>query len=649
MTDQIAHQGSLIYTAAYHGNVKHLKKLLAKTSVGAEARAAGLEALKWRHPHGGATAIYVACEFNHVEAVKLLLEAGAPVDQARDDGATPLYKACQDGNLDIVRVLLKAGAQVDQIDANSMTALWVACHQGNLGLAKVLLESKADPTRKVQEWSPIMLADKNQNTELVSLLKEYTPEGSASEPAVDLAAHHARHLYHAAVHGDEKTVRSMVEKDTVDVNCNPGEGGATPLYATCMVGKAGMVQLLLDANASPNVALANGQTPLIAACETGRSDVVRLLLEHDVELDAATNAGTTALMVACNRGHNHLARMLLDAGAATSEAKKGRGLPLISASSAGNADCVRMLLEEGGDDELDASYQSLTALQWAQKGTGEGHAQCVAFLEEALANSPTVLARQAAADAAWEAERSRKPHAHASKGDKAADPGAKAVRVRGGPDRSNEPPAAKASSAVNDDLEDIDAEEIDTTPPTAPTSTGGRKGKAASGGAPAAAGGAASAAANKGGSKGKGKAAEAASGARADPPVSPGKEPPPVDESEVAAASTPAAPPPRDATADGLRARKPAASGAAGAAGRDFTVKKRDGPAWRPEHTQMAMLVGGAVLFAILIYLFVLTGTAIESPLADTPVESPMGEPAATPAAEAAADGQVPPTGATGE
>ena len=92
--------GALIYTSSYHGNEKHLKKLLNR---------GGARALVWKHPHGGATAIYVACEFGHLEAARLLLEAGAPVDQARDDGATPLYKACQDGNIQMVRLLLKHG------------------------------------------------------------------------------------------------------------------------------------------------------------------------------------------------------------------------------------------------------------------------------------------------------------------------------------------------------------------------------------------------------------------------------------------------------------------------------------------------------------------------------------------------------------
>ena len=56
--------------------------------------------------------------------LRVLLEAGAPPDQARDDGATPLYKACQDGGrLDIAKLLLKNGAKTDQVDAAGM---WIS-------------------------------------------------------------------------------------------------------------------------------------------------------------------------------------------------------------------------------------------------------------------------------------------------------------------------------------------------------------------------------------------------------------------------------------------------------------------------------------------------------------------------------------------
>ena len=158
--------GSMIYTAAYHGNERHLKKILLRVK-----QHMASQILSWKHPHGGSTAMYVACEFGHSGASRLLLEAGAPPDQPRDDGATPFYKACQDGNIAIVRLLLKHGAKVDQVDNNGMTPLWVACHQGRADLAKVLLEAGADPRRKVQEWSPLMLAEREGNENLIELIK----------------------------------------------------------------------------------------------------------------------------------------------------------------------------------------------------------------------------------------------------------------------------------------------------------------------------------------------------------------------------------------------------------------------------------------------------------------------------------------------
>ena len=58
----VTHMAEL-YSAAYHGNVNSIRRLIR-----------GGADLHWRHPHGGATALYVACEFGHAEAAKTLLE-----------------------------------------------------------------------------------------------------------------------------------------------------------------------------------------------------------------------------------------------------------------------------------------------------------------------------------------------------------------------------------------------------------------------------------------------------------------------------------------------------------------------------------------------------------------------------------------------
>ena len=411
-----ADPGSLVYTAAYHGNVRHLKKLLQRHAKELDSL------LKWPHPHGGATAIYVACEFGHTDAVKLLLEAKAPPDQPREDGATPLYKACQDGKLDIVKLLLKHGAKVDQIDANQMTALWVACHQGHIELAKVLLEAKADPTFKVQEWTPIMLAEREQRNELVELLLKHAPAGYEEQRQPHGPAHGHAHgggggaatttaeqqqaaalqamgmqqqnpevtrthrFYRAATANDEKSVRRMLESEEVgDITAAPGEGGATALYAVCIQGNCSMAQLLLDARASPNIALKNGETALLAATTASRLDVARLLLEHSADVNACTAHGKTALMVACHKGDGAMARLLLDEGASTGEVLKGKGTALISAASVGQVDCVRMLLDEGNDESLSVRFQNRSALEWALHGSSENHRMCVALLKSAVA------------------------------------------------------------------------------------------------------------------------------------------------------------------------------------------------------------------------------------------------------------------------
>ena len=61
-----------------------------------------------------------------LEAMKLLLAAGADPDTKAADGTTALHQAAQGGNLDAVRVLAEAGATLDVTNRDGLTALEVA-------------------------------------------------------------------------------------------------------------------------------------------------------------------------------------------------------------------------------------------------------------------------------------------------------------------------------------------------------------------------------------------------------------------------------------------------------------------------------------------------------------------------------------------
>jgi ankyrin repeat protein len=52
----------------------------------------------------------VACVYNNIDTVKLLLDNKADIEARDDDGATPLFNAVLNGNTEIVRLLLEYGA-----------------------------------------------------------------------------------------------------------------------------------------------------------------------------------------------------------------------------------------------------------------------------------------------------------------------------------------------------------------------------------------------------------------------------------------------------------------------------------------------------------------------------------------------------------
>ena len=74
----------------------------------------------------GINALMVACIYNKIETVKLLLEANADIDFANEYGCTALMVACGNGYTEIVKLLLTANADIDIVDKNGTSALKIA-------------------------------------------------------------------------------------------------------------------------------------------------------------------------------------------------------------------------------------------------------------------------------------------------------------------------------------------------------------------------------------------------------------------------------------------------------------------------------------------------------------------------------------------
>jgi ankyrin repeat protein len=79
----------------------------------------------------------------------VLLKAGADFAVTHPDGETPLMAAARTGRVDAVRLLLEAGANVNAADTyQQQTALMWAATEGHVDAVKTLLAAGADPNRK---------------------------------------------------------------------------------------------------------------------------------------------------------------------------------------------------------------------------------------------------------------------------------------------------------------------------------------------------------------------------------------------------------------------------------------------------------------------------------------------------------------------
>ena len=93
--------------------------------------------------HDLQTPLWIACDVGQVDALRLLLEKGADVNQADKDGTTPLHLACFKGHVDVARLLLEKGAEVDRAEKQGATPLFIACQEGHVDAARLLLERGA--------------------------------------------------------------------------------------------------------------------------------------------------------------------------------------------------------------------------------------------------------------------------------------------------------------------------------------------------------------------------------------------------------------------------------------------------------------------------------------------------------------------------
>ena len=294
--------------------------------------------------HG--TALMIACRKGNIEAINVLLNAGADPNIADGEYCTCIHLAVYKGyNKDVLEAMIEHDADVNAANKDSITSLMIACQKGNIEAINVLLNAGADPnisdgkygsciqhaviggsSKEVLETiidhgadvnaknkhniTALMQACKRGDVEIINILLSAGADSSIAD------TNGATSIHYAVVGGGSKGTLQAIIDHGADVNAS-NKDNVTALMMACWMGNVEAINVLLNTGADLNIA--DGKLGItciqLAVCKSCSKDVLEALIDHGADVNATNKDNVTALMIACQNGNMEAISILLNAGA----------------------------------------------------------------------------------------------------------------------------------------------------------------------------------------------------------------------------------------------------------------------------------------------------------------------------------------------
>ncbi|MBY0404026.1 MAG: ankyrin repeat domain-containing protein, partial [Cyanobacteria bacterium] len=268
--------------------------------------------------------------------LKLLVKAGANINEPDLKGHTPLVWGIQSGNVPIIKTLLALGADPCATDLAGKTPL----HAAALMMGDPNIYEEAD--KEIEDLKSLQDSSHSQQQEILGLLLEKvgtppnipdktgkTPlhmaatqeneraiiqllEAGASLAVVDELGNTP--LHYAAQNGHAKVVRALLKGKKSDLtSCinYPNQQHETPVLLAAKYGNTSTAKDLTLAGADPNMTDQWGNTPLHWAAQQGHDDIIWQLIGAKAQINLKNQAGKTALALGSEAGYPKVTKVLL--------------------------------------------------------------------------------------------------------------------------------------------------------------------------------------------------------------------------------------------------------------------------------------------------------------------------------------------------
>jgi ankyrin repeat protein len=109
----------------------------------------------------GSTALHTALLGGKNDIIKILLEAGANVNNILMHGRTPLHLPAASGNISVMTLLLQYGADPHQRDDSGNSAIEIARRYGHVAAVEILRPSLGSEGKSFQPQVPCIFTEAN--------------------------------------------------------------------------------------------------------------------------------------------------------------------------------------------------------------------------------------------------------------------------------------------------------------------------------------------------------------------------------------------------------------------------------------------------------------------------------------------------------